>query len=150
MAARTASRSSHPEDRAVTYRNTFIRIAADCPETTGIEPPCRGGKKPVHLIQLELLLGQPHHFTHESLVVESELLREPPTSESRAEVTGRIRAKPLPCLRCSPLAKRYGWGFHFDDEGKIAVHPAGSKAYEKLAGDSNLDQVLAMRSKKAP
>jgi len=134
----------------VTYRNTFIRIAADCPETTGIAPPCRGGKKPVHLIQLELLLDRPHHFTHESLVVESELLREPPSGESRAEVIGRIRAKPLPCLRCSPLAKRYGWGFHFDGEGKVAVHPAGSKAYEKLANDSHLDQVPAMRSKKAP
>lgn len=134
----------------MTFRNTFIRIAADCPESTGIEPPSRGGKKPVHLIQLELLLGRPHHFTHESLVVESELLREPPTGESPAEVLTRIRSKPLPCLRCSPLAKRYGWGFHFDGDGKIAVHPSGSKAYQKLAADSHLDQVPAMRSKKAP
>jgi hypothetical protein len=134
----------------MTFRDTFVHIAADCPESSGIEPPCRGGKKPVHLIQLELLLGRPHHFTHETLVVESELLREPPTGETRAEILSRIRAKPLPCLRCSPLAKRYGWGFHFDGEGKIAVHPAGSASYGKLAADRNLDQVAAMRTKKAP
>lgn len=133
----------------MTFRNTFIRIAADCPERTGSEPPCRGGKKPVHLIQLELLRKQPHHFTHESLVVESELLREPSTGESRRQIVARIRSKPLPCLRCSPLAKRYGWGFHFDAEGRIAVHAAGSASYEMLAADSCLDQVPAMRSNRA-
>jgi hypothetical protein len=132
----------------VSFRSTFIRIAADCPETTGIEPPCRGGRKPVHLIQLELLLGRPHHFTHESLAVESELLREPPTGESRAGVLARIRSKPLPCLRCSPLAKRYGWGFHFDGDGKIGIHAAGSESYQTLAADPRLKQVAAMRNKR--
>jgi hypothetical protein len=134
----------------MTFLNTFVRTAPDCPESAGIEPACRGGKKPVHLIQLELLRSAPHHFTHESLVVESELLREPSTGETRAEILSRIRSKPLPCLRCSPLAKRYGWGFHFDGEGKIAVHAAGSKAYQKLAADPKLEQVPAIRSKKAP
>jgi hypothetical protein len=127
----------------------LVRIAADCPEASGIEPICRGGKKPVHLIQLELLLGQPHHFTHEALVVESELLREPSTGETRAEVLGRVREKPLACLRCSPLAKRYGWGFHFDGEGKIGIHPAGSGNYRSLAVDPRLNQVAAMRNKRA-
>jgi hypothetical protein len=134
----------------MTFRNTFVRIAPDCPESTGIEPISRGGKKPLHLIQLELLRSAPHYFSHESLVVESELLRQPSTGESRDQILDRIRAKPLPCLRCSPLAKRYGWGFHFDADGKIAVHAAGSPSYEKLAADPRIDQVPAMRSKKAP
>ncbi|MCW1924405.1 DUF6157 family protein [Luteolibacter arcticus] len=133
----------------MSFRDTFVRIAADCPGSAGVEPPRRGGKKPVHLIQLELLRAAPHHFTHQSLVVESELLREPPTGESRNQIVVRICSKPLPCLRCSPLAKRYGWGFHFDGEGKIAVHAAGSASYEKLAADPKLDQVSAMRSKRA-
>jgi hypothetical protein len=85
-----------------------------------------------------------------SLTSRCELLREPSTGETRAEILSRIRSKPLPCLRCSPLAKRYGWGFHFDGEGKIAVHAAGSKAYQKLAADPKLEQVPAIRSKKAP
>jgi hypothetical protein len=77
-------------------------------------------------------------------------LREPSTGETRDQILARIRSKSLPCLRCSPLAKRYGWGFHFDAEGKIAVHPAGSSSYKKLAADRSLEQVPAMRSKKAP
>ena len=47
------------------------------------------------------------------------------------------------------MAKRYGWGIHFDKEGKIAAYPAGSTEYAKLATHPELDQVLAMRSKRA-
>lgn len=132
----------------MSYRNTFIRIAADCPEQEGVEPPVRGGKKPVHLIHLELLRAKPYHFTHEALVAEGELRREPSTGETRKEILARLRTKPIPCLRTSPLAKRYGWGIHFDKKGKIAAYPAGSAEYAKLATDPELGQVLAMRSKR--
>jgi hypothetical protein len=130
------------------FRNTFIRIAADCPETEGIEPPSRGGKKPVHAIHLDLLRKRPYFFTHEELIAEGELLREPPTGESKKEILARLRSKPLPCLRTSALAKRYGWGIHFDPHGKIAIYPAGSAEYEKLASDPTIDQAPAMRSKR--
>ena len=81
------------------YRNTFIRIATDCPEPEGVEPPARGGKKPVHLIHLELLRAKPYHFTHEALVAEGELRREPSTGETRKEILARLGTKPIPCLR---------------------------------------------------
>lgn len=133
----------------MTFLNTFIRIAADCPESAGIEPPVRGGKKPVHLIHLELLRDRPYHFNHEQLLVEGELRREPNSGETRKEIQARLRAKPLPCLRTSQLAKRYGWGLHFDADGKIAAYPAGSADYKKMAADRDIDQVPAMRSKRA-
>ena len=130
------------------YRNTFVRIAADCPEQEGIEPPSRGGKKPVHAIHLELLRKKPYFFTHEELVAEGELLRKPTTGETKKEILARLRARPIPCLRTSPLAKRYGWGIHFDKEGKIAVYPAGFPEYEKFTSDPSIGQVPAMRSKR--
>ncbi len=107
------------------------------------------GKKPVHLIQLELLRAAPYHFDHETLVLESELLREPSTGETRREILTRLRSRPLPCLRTSPLAKRYGWGFHFDAVGKVAAYAAGSEIYAKLAASSGLQQIAAVRSKLA-
>ncbi len=131
------------------FRNTFICIAPDCPESTGIEPPARGGKIPIHLIHLNLLRENPYRYTHEELVLEGEVRREPATGETRAEILARIRAKPLPCLRTSALPKRYGWGIHFDAEGKIAAFPAGSAEYRKLAADDGIARVAAMRSKRA-
>ena len=127
-------------------RNTFIRIAPDCPESAGIEPPVRGGKKPVHLIHLELLRAKPYKLGHEDLIVEGELRREPPGVESKAEIRERLRQKPIPCLRTSALGKRYGWGIHFDEKGKIAVYPAGSAEYRKFAEDPGIEQTVAMRS----
>ncbi|BCU76201.1 DUF6157 family protein [Luteolibacter sp. LG18] len=133
----------------MSYTNTFVRIAADCPESHAIEPPARGKTVPVHTIQLGLLRDAPYHYTHEALVVESELRRDPEEKETRAEIVKRVRSKPIPCLRCSSLAKRYGWGFHFDAEGKIAVVPAGSPEYLALEKRQDLQQVPAMRNKKA-
>ena len=131
------------------YLNTFIRIAPDCPEDAGIEPPVRGGKKPVHLIHLELLRDAPYQLTHEDLLVKGESLREPPSGETKSEIRARLREKSLPCLRTSALGKRYGWGIHFDAKGKIAVYPAGSAEYRKLAEDPGIEQTVAMRSRRA-
>jgi len=132
----------------MSFLNTFIRISPDCPEPAGIEPSCRGGKKPVHLIHLELLQKSPYHFTHEQLLVEGEFLREPSTGETKQEIRTRLKEKSLPCLRTSQLAKRYGWGFHFDAKGKIAAYAAGSEGYRKLSADSVIEQVAGMRSKR--
>lgn len=133
----------------MSYHNTFIRLADDCPERAGIEPPSRGGKKPVHSLHLELLRAKPYSYTHEELIAECELRREPSTGETKKEILSRLRAKPIPCLRTSALPKRYGWGIHFDEKGRIAAYPAGSAEYAKFAGDSTISQVLAVRSKRA-
>ena len=129
------------------YRDTFVRIAPDCPESRAVEPPQRGKTVPLHLIQLDLLQTKPYHYTHEALVAECERRRE--TGETRAEILARIRSKPLPCLRCSALAKRYGWGFHFDGDGKIAAIPAGGADYRAFEKRTDLQQVHAMRGKRA-
>jgi hypothetical protein len=49
-------------------------------------------------------------------------------------------------MRASPLTKRYGWGVHNNEEGKIALVPAGSAEYKKLMADKALKQTKGMRS----
>ena len=59
-------------------------------------------------------------------------------------------AKPHPCLRASPLPKRYGWGVHYDAHGRIALYAMESEDYRRLsrggAGDPAL--VRAMRNRR--
>lgn len=57
--------------------------------------------------------------------------------------------KPQACLRSSPLAKRYGWGFHHDGQGRVALVARDSPRYRELAEDSSLTQLGAMRSRRA-
>ena len=77
------------------------------------------------------------------------------TEKQRKGLSGSNReraaffAKPQPCLRASPLAKRYGWGIHHDEQGRIALIARGSSDYERLKSAGDLKVVPAMRNRKA-
>ncbi len=55
-------------------------------------------------------------------------------------------AQPRACLRASPLPKTFGWGLHYDDEGRITFHAVDSAEYTRLRNDPGLTQLPAMRS----
>ena len=51
-------------------------------------------------------------------------------------------------MRTSPLAKKFGWGFHFDAVGRVALCPKGSAEYDMLSQQT--PKVLkALRSSRA-
>lgn len=55
-------------------------------------------------------------------------------------------SKGQPCLRSSPLAKRYGFGIHCDAEGRVALVPLGSAEYRAFLEDKGVKKIKAMRS----
>lgn len=57
-------------------------------------------------------------------------------------------SKGQPCLRCSPLAKRYGWGIHHNKDGKVAIFSVDSPEYNKLLVDEKISKTKAMRLKR--
>lgn len=120
------------------YTSTFLSVAPDCPVTQAEEPPQRE-RPSVARVQFDMLLASPYQHTSDDVVYESQGRRK---GVSREE----FFAKGQPCLRASPLTKRYGWGVHFDADGRIALVPVGSDQYRQLAGDPELQQVTAMRS----
>ncbi|TDD81276.1 hypothetical protein E1202_29245 [Saccharopolyspora karakumensis] len=123
------------------YANTFIEVAADCPVAQAEEPPLRTTPS-VARIQFDMLVADPYRHTSDDVVYESNGRRR---GLSREE----FFAKGQPCLRASPLTKRYGWGVHHDADGRIALVPAGSDQYRELAADPSLQHVNAMRSSRA-
>ncbi len=58
-------------------------------------------------------------------------------------------SQPRACLRASPLPKTYGWGLHYDAEGRITLHAVDSAEYTRLRNDPSLTQLQAMRSSRA-
>ncbi|MBZ0275238.1 MAG: DUF6157 family protein [Anaerolineae bacterium] len=139
----------------MSYKDTFIQIAPDSDAEQGVVPQPKGDKKPAHLIQYELLMENPYRYTHEDLVYEVYIRKEGFSEAELAERGPQIRAelfqKGHPCLRASALTKQYGWGAHYNDEGKIALYPVESETYqhfvETLNGTRNL--LSAMRRKRA-
>ena len=134
------------------YVSTFIRVAEDCPVTTAEAPPPRA-RPSVAELQHRLLSEHPYQPTEEELYVRvhglRQGLRENEIEQRREALHAEVFAKPQACLRASPLAKRYGFGVHYDAAGRIALYPRDSPEYARLSSDGALTQLSAMRSTRA-
>lgn len=138
----------------MSYTDTFIRVAVDCPVETGIIPVSARLHPPVHVIQYELLSGAPYTYTHEELLYEVHVRHKEIPDQERAEhkeeIWTELFSKSHPCLRASMLPKRYGWGIHYNHEGKIALYGKESPEYDHFTSGrvSCIRQLNAMRNKK--
>lgn len=131
------------------YVNTFIEIAADCPVDKAEVPPLKGQDKTVANLQFELISKHPYMYTSDDVIFTTHALKQD-IPEPEWEHERRVFfSKGQPCLRSSPLTKRYGWGVHCNEEGKVAIYPMGSDEYQQFSDDKLLKKVKAMRSKRA-
>ncbi|MCK1357857.1 DUF6157 family protein [Bradyrhizobium sp. 199] len=133
--------------------NTFIQVAEDCPARTGEEPPLRAGKPTVAYLQYEMIAKAPYKYRSDDVIFATSAPgRELDGKTTKAEQQAAREAffsRGRACMRASSLGKRFGWGVHADNEGRIAIHAIDSKRYQALARDPKLTQVRAMRSKRA-
>ena len=133
------------------YIDTFIHVAPDCPLRAAALPLARGGKKTVPLLEYEMIAPAP--YTHTQPEVLFEVWRRhqglPLTRAARKAQREAFFSRPHACMRASALPKKYGWGLHFDHAGRVALVPVESAQYRKLAADQTLQQLAAMRSKRA-
>ncbi|MEO5913534.1 MAG: DUF6157 family protein [Luteolibacter sp.] len=135
----------------MSYTNTFIRVAQDSKTAVAVVPPERAAGKTVAAWQYELLAAHPYQLTERELYFRVHCGRKEISAREakaqRKEILMEIFAKPQACLRASPLPKSYGWGVHYDAEGRIGLVGVESEEYRKLS-ESGLKQVYAMRSKR--
>lgn len=130
------------------YRNTFIAVAPDCPATAAAVPPL-ADRPSIAALQHRLLAERPYSLTSDELLFAVHAERAGVAEEDLEVERERFLAKDLACLRASPLGKRYGWGTHHDDAGRVALVGLGSPEYERLLLDPEVRQVAAMRSTRA-
>lgn len=126
------------------YIDAFISVAEDCPGDAAVIPPERAAPTAARL-QYDLLVTHPYRYTSDELLLAVGEARNPDTPEEAGARRAAFFAKGQPCLRTSPLARRYGWGIHHDGEGRVALFPRESEEYRRLDGDAGLKQVRAMR-----
>lgn len=134
--------------KSTNYFNTFIEVADDCPATHGEVPPVKGSKTVANL-QYEMLQGHPYEYTSDDVLFAVFAQRNQIPEEALAEQRSLFFAKGQPCLRASPLTKRYGWGVHSNDEGKIALFGMESEAYQDMVANQAIEKTKAMRSSRA-
>ncbi len=132
-----------------TYYNTFIEVAEDCPVTSSEVPQAKGDIKTKAVLEYELIARHPYEYTGEDIAFLVHAMYNEIPNENWKEERVRFFSKGQPCLRASALGKRYGWGTHHDENGKIALVPMESKAYKKFISTSTIKRLKAMSTRKA-
>lgn len=130
------------------YKNIFIEVAEDCPVSAAAKPPLKP-QKTIAEIQFDIISKNPYQYTSDDVIFESFAIKNEIPKSDKQEARKQFFSKGQACFRASPLTKRYGFGIHSNDEGKIAIFPVESKEYQCFLKNPEIKKVKAMRSKKA-
>lgn len=130
------------------YINTFILVADDCPTIAGETPPQKENIKSIANIQFELIRNNPYKYSSDDVIFMVYAYRKDLLEDEYDNARMDLFSKGQACLRSSPLTKRYGWGIHFNNKGKIALFGVESEEYYKFIEDLNVTKIKAMRSSK--
>ena len=132
------------------YSNTFIEVADDCREQAGVVPPEKAEKaeRTVARIHYDLIAGDPYGHTSDDVIFAAFAEKHGVAADALEEARRELFSKGQPCLRSSPLAKRYGWGFHFDAAAKVALYGRDTPEYRKYREDPSLTHLKAMKSRR--
>lgn len=135
------------------YYDSFILVAPDSAATHATVPLVKSAAKSIPALEHELLSNHPYSYTQEELQFTVQLKRdgisETEAKAKRAQLWLQFFSKPHACLRGSLLPKKYGWGLHFNREGKIVLVAVESKDYQKFGKAKTLKVMSALRSKRA-
>jgi hypothetical protein len=131
------------------YHNAFIAVAEDCPVKAAEIPPVKDDAKTVANLQFEMVIDNPYRYTSDDVLFRVFATRNKISGKAALDAEKeKFFSKGQPCFRASPLTKRYGWGVHSDEKGRIALYPMESAEYKKLSKDKSLEHFKAMRSKR--
>lgn len=95
------------------YYDTFIQVAADFPVETAEIPKINEKNKSLAYLQYEMLVDCPYKYTSDELLFAVYMAKNSLAEEQKKDFTNEYFSTGKPCLRSSPLAKRYGFGLHF-------------------------------------
>ncbi|HBJ01015.1 MAG TPA: hypothetical protein DDY89_09465 [Lysinibacillus sp.] len=132
----------------MSYKNTFIKISEDSEVTSAVTPLPRNNKPTIASIEFDLIRHNPYKYTEEDVQFQTYLIKNQIESNSLDEIRKQSFQNSKACFRASPLVKRYGWGIHYDDEGKLALYDVNSEGYERFLHSDQITLLNGMRSKR--
>ena len=129
------------------YKNPFIETAEDLPVKQSEVPPVKRNRTLAE-IQYDMLTKNPYKFTSDDVMFECFVQKNNIADEDKSSARKEFFSKGQACFRSSALAKRYGYGIHHNDEGKVALFPMESEEYKNLVANPDVEKVKAMRNKR--
>lgn len=115
------------------YLNTLIQVADDCPAGHGIIPPEKLENPPIASRTYQLIAQNPYRYSSDDVIFTVYADRAGIARSERSQAREAYFSIGRPCLRASDLGKKYGWGVHADQNGRIALYAVDSAQYAQLA-----------------
>jgi hypothetical protein len=134
--------------KTTNYINTFIAVAEDCPVLIAEVPKPKAAKPTVASMEYDMISQNPYSFTSDDVLFHVYMVKNEITKAELSKAREAFFGKGQACFRAAPLGKRYGWGIHSDEAGRVAIYAVESTEYSKLLNDKNITQLKAMRSAK--
>ncbi|CAH0231352.1 hypothetical protein SRABI80_02525 [Peribacillus frigoritolerans] len=132
----------------MSYKNTLITISEDSKVSSGKVPVIKNEKPTIAYIEHDLINNNPYKFTQEDVQFKTYLIKNQMEAENAAELREQFFSKSKACFRASPLVKNYGWGIHYNNQGKIAIYDVNSEMYNQLLKQDDITKLKGMRSKR--
>jgi endonuclease YncB( thermonuclease family) len=141
---------------SVDYVDTFIAVAPDSRARRATPPTSRSGQATVAERTYRMIAAHPYRYTSGDVIFTVYADRHDIPEAERGPARRAFYAKGQPCLRSSDLGKRYGWGIHADDAGRVALVGIDTPEYAEFASGrrpglsgSAVTVVAAMRTRRA-
>ncbi|MEB2630727.1 DUF6157 family protein [Peribacillus frigoritolerans] len=132
----------------MSYKNTLITISEDSKVSSAKVPVIRNEKPTIAYIEHDLINNNPYKFTQEDVQFKTYLIKNQMEAENAAELREQFFSKSKACFRASPLVKNYGWGIHYNNQGKVAIYDVNSEMYNQLLKQDDITKLKGMRSKR--
>ncbi|GIN58307.1 hypothetical protein J8TS2_26260 [Lederbergia ruris] len=132
----------------MSYQNTFITISEDSGVTEAIVPVPRNNKPTIASIEYDLMRDHPYEYTQADVQFKTFLIKNQVDSGNLDELREQFFAKPKACFRASPLVKKYGWGIHYNQQGKIAIYGVDSEEYQRFLDNDQIQKRAGMRAQR--
>ena len=134
------------------YKNTFILVSEDSPVDRAVIPRPKKGKPTIASIEYDLISGHPYEFPQDEVQFQTFLIKNAMETGIETEKLQELReqffAKSRACFRASPLVKQYGWGIHYNEEGKVALYGVDTEEYNRLKDSEQVTKLKGVRSKR--
>lgn len=126
------------------YTRTLTAAADDGAER-GTVPPFKPENPSIAWRTWAMIADAPYVHTSDDVIFGVWADRQGIPEAERDAARAAFFAQGRACLRASDLGKRYGWGIHHDDQGRIALYGVETEAYRRLLHDPAVEVTRAMR-----
>ncbi len=134
------------KQHSTNYFNTLITVAEDSKAIKAEKPPVKLDKLTVANMQFDILTSYAGKINSDDLIFDIYAKRNDITENEREEERLKFYSRGQACLRTSPLAKTYGWGIYYDNEGNIRLIDSTSEEYASMLNNKSIKKIPAMRS----